>query len=828
MNRSVFRFLTRGGVGLLAACALLACSDSNTLTITPPPPPPEPPEPVLSAEIRRTEYGIPHIKADDWKDLGYGFGYAYAQDNYCVTMREIIFALGRSTELLGEAEGSVESDFLFRYLTPDKAAFEEEFISVLPAFARELAEGFTEGMNRYLRDTGVENLPEGDYGCRNADWVFEFDVVDYFLYQRSIALQGSSNQGLIRTALLDVTGPSPVASPEPTEAQLEDATRALGAAAASLRDLDRGSNALALGAEATQTGTGMLLGNPHQPWFGAGAWYQAHLTIPGVYDTAGAALHGYPFIAIGFNRDLAWTHTVSYANRFTLFEVPLNPDNPLQYEYDGEWVDITSTEVTIDVKLDDGSLEQRSITVYETQYGPVINLKGVSPLLDGWPLFNGSVIAVRDANLETGVRGVQQWIAMGQSGDIGAFVEALAGLGNPLFHTLAADRNGDAFYGDISAVPFVTQAQLDRCINGTIGPLLYGGTGGVIVSLDGSDPACAWGDDPDAPAGSNLYASDQLPQFLTRDYAGNSNNSYWLSDANNPLTGFPSVMGAIGHEGQQQFLRTRIGHLMVAERKAGTDGLDDAPLFSLDNLKAFMYDNRVYGAEIVLDDVLAVCAAEEAAEVAEACAVLTGWDRRVNVDSVGAQVFTEFWREIRAELGNDFQNIVQSDEFWRVDYDVADPLNTPAGIDTDLPVNRARIVTALGAASKRLADNGVPLDAAWGDVQFLERGDERVPIHGGAGTMGVYGAIGVSLGQGGYANPRAGNSYIQAVTWDDSECPVADVILVPSQSTDPESPHFADQTRLYANKEWVSFPFCDSDIGAAQIGDTLLLEAFAD
>jgi acyl-homoserine-lactone acylase len=50
------------------------------------------------------------------------------------------------------------------------------------------------------------------------------------------------------------------------------------------------------------------------------------------------------------------------------------------------------------------------------------------------------------------------------------------------------------------------------------------------------------------------------------------------------------------------------------------------------------------------------------------------------------------------------------------------------------------------------------------------------------------------------------------------------VILVPSQSTDPESPHFADQTKLYSDKRWVRFPFCEEDIAASQIGETLLLQ----
>ena len=45
-------------------------------------------------------------------------------------------------------------------------------------------------MNRYLEETGVENLPEGDYGCRNAEWVSTIDTTDLFLYLRREALQG--------------------------------------------------------------------------------------------------------------------------------------------------------------------------------------------------------------------------------------------------------------------------------------------------------------------------------------------------------------------------------------------------------------------------------------------------------------------------------------------------------------------------------------------------------------------------------------------------------------------------------------------------------------
>jgi len=813
---------------VILSLSLSACSDSNNHN-TPPPVGPEPePEPVLtySAEVRRTQYGIPHIKAEDWASLGYGFGYAYAQDNFCVVMREIVFASGRSAELMGESEGNPNSDFFMNFINGDREKFREEIIDTMPEYATDLLQGYVAGLNRYLTETGVENLPEGDYGCRNAEWVFAPDDLDLVLFMRRIGLQGSSDNGIFRNAILATTGPAEQAITQTSvnEENLAQASKRLQQAAGQLRALDRGSNGLALGSAATQDGGGLLLGNPHQPWFGAGAWYEAHLTLPGTYDVAGAALHGYPFIAIGFNRDVAWTHTVSLANRFSLYELTLNPDDPLQYDYAGEWRDITSQDVEIQVKLADGTMETRSHTFYTSHYGPIVNMKSVTSLLDGWPMFNGSVLAFRDANLLTAPRSVEQWIEKAQASNLDEYIDSLGIIGNPLFHDLAADRNGKAFYGEVSAIPFITQAQLDNCINGVIGPLLASATTNVIVSLDGSDPSCEWGDSPDAPAGSNLYASNDLPQIVTTDYVGNSNNGYWLSDANNPLEGFPTIMGPVGYEGLQQFLRTRLGHLMVAQRKSASDGYSDTPLFDRLTLKTMMYDNRVYGAELVVDDVLKICATEAATDVQQACEALANWDRKVNLDSRGAQVFTEFWSNIRAELGNDFQNIVQSEEFWAVDFNPADPLNTPAGIDTTIDANHTRVIVALDEATKSLNNANVSLDAPWGEIQVLQRNNESVPIHGGAGTMGVYGAISVSLKDGGYINPSSGNSYIQIVSWDESECPIADVILVPSQSTDPTSPHFSDQTKLYSDKGWLRFPFCEEDIAAAQIGETLVLE----
>ena len=95
------------------------------------------PVPTLSATVKRTTNGIPHIKADDWASLGYGHGYAYAQDNFCVLMKEVVIANGQSQRYLGE-EGDLAKDFVFALLGDEEEiqrdwidGLEEGYIKIL-------------------------------------------------------------------------------------------------------------------------------------------------------------------------------------------------------------------------------------------------------------------------------------------------------------------------------------------------------------------------------------------------------------------------------------------------------------------------------------------------------------------------------------------------------------------------------------------------------------------------------------------------------------------------------------------------------------------------
>ena len=44
----------------------------------------------LSATITRTSYGVPHIRAENIKSLGFGQGYAFASDGLCDLAEQIV------------------------------------------------------------------------------------------------------------------------------------------------------------------------------------------------------------------------------------------------------------------------------------------------------------------------------------------------------------------------------------------------------------------------------------------------------------------------------------------------------------------------------------------------------------------------------------------------------------------------------------------------------------------------------------------------------------------------------------------------------------------
>ena len=60
-------------------------------------------KPRYDATITRTTHGIPHIEARDWRGVGYGVAYAYAQDNLCLLAEEFTTVAGERSLHWGPA-----------------------------------------------------------------------------------------------------------------------------------------------------------------------------------------------------------------------------------------------------------------------------------------------------------------------------------------------------------------------------------------------------------------------------------------------------------------------------------------------------------------------------------------------------------------------------------------------------------------------------------------------------------------------------------------------------------------------------------------------------
>jgi acyl-homoserine-lactone acylase len=813
--------------------ALTACDRSDPIGRSGADAPP--PGGKYTVKITRTALGIPHIKADDFGSLGYGYGYAHAEDNLCVVQEDLVTIRGERTRYYGRdgsytivpngsTASNVDSDFFWKFMATD-AAWQKLKASAVPEL-QAVTQGFADGWNRYIAELRAGGHPGRHLACRDTPWVAPITEADMYRRYYRLALIASSSVFVsgIAQAQPPVTDALPTA-PAPTP---EELTRMLQAdpgelAAFMPENRDRfGSNMYAIGTQGSATGQPLVFGNPHFPWTGTERLYISHLTVPGKLDIMGSSLYGVPAVLIGFNDHFAWSHTVSTAFRFTLYELTLNPLNPTQYLYDGTLRDMEAVPLTIDVLEADGRITQQTRTLYRTHYGPIVGLavSGVNAL----PWTPAKAFTLRDANAEND-RLINQFAKWNQARSLGEFIELHKTiLGIPWVNTVASGPNGRAYYGDVSVVPHVTDAQIQTCQALPLHQVIQQLVPGLPV-LDGSRSACEWGSDADAPA-PGIFGPDNLPTLQRDDYVHNCNDSYWLTHPDEPIEGYNRIIGA---ERTARSLRTRQCILQAERRLDGSDGLP-GNTFTMQNLQDIVLSSQIYSGELARDDVVAsLCAFGSVltesgpVDVSEACDVLAGWDLRSNNDSVGSHVWREFWRRAIRNPGGAPVGVPVLGP-WLTPFSATDPVNTPRDLNVALP----NVQQALGNAVLAVEAAGFAMDAPMGSIQHPRFIDTSIPIFGGEGFEGAFTIANSPAGltAEGYGITY-GNSYIQTVTWEpDGSCfkPVAEGFITYSQSTDPASPHYSDFTREYSAKRWKRFPFRPAEIEADTISELQLTE----
>lgn len=743
---------------LLASIAVIALAGCTSAT-------PEA-EHRFSAEIRRTAYGVPHIKADDFGGIGYGFGYASAEDNLCEILDRMLTVKAERARYLGPGkdDANIASDLYHQRV--NQAGVPEQLLAgpatspdTPTADARAIAAGYVAGLNRFIREKGASIT---DPRCAGKPWVQEITEIDFWRHM----FVGQTIDSFI----------APTTSAAPPSSDHAALSRDIDAG-----EIGLGSNAYGLGREVTKGGKGMVLGNPHYPWDGPNRFYRSHFTIPGKLNVVGVSYIGMPLIRMGHTENIAWSNTVSTARRYGYYELKLDPADPTKYIYEGQSVAMEQKPVTVQV-LRDGALQPETRTLYSTRWGPVVSSKT-------FPWTSKTAFSLRTPRV--GLRDVDQYMTVWQAKSVRELKQVLGKYQSYRFNTTAADSSGEALYGDLGMIPNVTPELAEACSISDLAREQW--KKDRIPVLDGSKAACDWKTDADASA-PGVFGPAASPHLFRTDYVTQSNDSYWLTNPAAPMTGYSPIWG---DEATPRSLRTRLGLIQVADRVAGTDGLG-APKFDLGTLQKVMYGNRHYGAELARTDLAKICMQSERPGIPAACKALAEWDGKVDLDSRGAHLFHLF-----AENGG---------LKFKVAFDPKNPVNTPNTLDTSDP----KVLEAFAKAVDRLTELGIPADARLGDVQRETRGDERIPIHGGAGPEGVFNVITVESLEPklGWTSIRHGASWIMTTEFT-ANGPVSQGILTYSEATDATSPHHSDQTRLYAQKGWDDLRFTEAAVEAA-------------
>jgi acyl-homoserine-lactone acylase len=538
-----------------------------------------------NTEILWDNYGVPHVYGVDNQGAFEAFGWAQMHSHGDLILRLYGQARGRAAEYWGK--DYLESDkWVVTMGIPQRAKtwYEEQndtFRTYLDAFAT--------GINSYaqehpeLIDDEVEVvLPvTGEDVLAHVQRVLNFTfVVD----PETVANLGEESLG----------------SPPQEQKQSKGS---------------KGSNGWVIAPSHSATGNAMLLANPHLPWSDLFLWYEAQITAPGI-DAYGASLVGVPVLAIAFNDNLGWTHTVNTFDGWDLYDLTLSGDG---YLFDGEVRDFEYKTAEIKVKQQDGTLDSEQLVIQSSIHGAVIQQK------------DDKALALRVVGLDRpGV--LEQWWDMAKANNFKQFETALKRLQLPMFTVMYADREGHIMHLFNGQVPI-----RDR------GDFAYWSD---VIPGDTSDTL--W---------TKIHPYQDLPRIADP-------TSGWLQNANDPpwTTTFPTAIKPEDYPAyiapQEMSFRPQNSARMLAED----------PQISFEEMITYKHSTRMEMADRLLDDLLPALRQEASPLAVKVADVLEKWDRQANADSQGAVLFAA-WLE-----ATDFDTLFSQP--WQEN----SPLSTPDGL----------------------------------------------------------------------------------------------------------------------------------------------------
>ncbi|MFH1853005.1 MAG: penicillin acylase family protein [Candidatus Neomarinimicrobiota bacterium] len=331
--------------------------------------------------IYRDEFAIPHIYAKNAGDLYRATGYCMAQDR----LWQMDLIRRATTGTLSEVLGAdlIDADQMLRALRiPDKS---RAVLARMDPVILAAAEAFADGVNQYLVDN-PDKLPLefAILGYQPAPWKPEhsLNLIGYMAWDLTMPwsievvlhnIRRKVGEAKYRELVPDLDAQTSVAYPSFTAVPAElDFESLLVAQTQPLEALGitafRGSNNWVVAGAKSATGRPLFANDMHLGLSAPGIWYQMHQVIEGQLNVTGVALPGAPFVVAGHNDRIAWGMTNVMVDDMDFYLETINPDNPDQYLFNGDWRDL---EVRVEeIPQKDGTVVKRENRF--THRGPIV------------------------------------------------------------------------------------------------------------------------------------------------------------------------------------------------------------------------------------------------------------------------------------------------------------------------------------------------------------------------------------------------------------------------------------------------------------------------
>jgi acyl-homoserine lactone acylase PvdQ len=676
--------------------------------------------------IYRDNYGVPHIVGDTEEATFFGYGYAQAEDHLEGMMLQYRDAQGRRAEIhgfsaLGDGylhfipyEYRWDGDYLQRLLRTKKCVVENK--DKIDANVYRILTAFAHGVNAFI----------AEHRAQVPDWIDSVTAEDIEALERSHYMRFYS----IHDALQKLTG--------------------------KVYDLPGfGSNQWAVAPFKSANGRIMHVEHTHMPWANRFQNYEAHLITPGRLDAAGISWFGSPFFLDGLNDKITWSATWNEPNMADIYEEKINPENHLQYLYEGKWRDIRVDTETFRVKGPKG-MESVTLPLYYTHHGPVVHFdreknRAYSVKL---PNYDG-------VNYSSGMYGLMKSQNL---------VEFKATLGRQLM------PRWNLLYSDAENIFWVHNGNVARRAEG----------------YDWSKPVPGWTKDTEW---GPYLPFDVYPQLLNpaSGFLQNCNNPPWVVTKNsglNPLAPVPYYLRATPRpDAGEEVLNMRGERLFQV--------LGQSKKFTLADMKELAFDTTIMPADVIVPLLERAYAAKptQDARVTRALELVKSWDRRSGEDSV-AYTYLYFWGTAYQELfGGKFSRFVGHDR---------------RKIDLGSPEEQDQARRAFEKAVAHIEKQFGKPEVRWGDVNVVVRGG-KFPMDG----TGLYDVLhpdeGPEQDNGQmYCNDGWGDLLIVM-----EGQPKEILSLLPyGESEHPASPHYNDLAKLHSRRLAKRFWFTPAEIVA--------------